>query len=87
MYQLTADIKFTELCEEIDYWKLRALKAELTAKEWQDKYSQQSNEMLQNAQKGVANALMFALHCSDDEKGNLVIKKEDRKKLAKTFKK
>ena len=69
----TADIKFLELCDEIDYWKERAKQAEEDAKYWQEEYSKHLNEGLVSAKKGVANALMFALSVRDDENGNLVI--------------
>ena len=81
----TIDLKFSDLCDEIDYWKIEA-------KYWKDEYDnllkediKKSNESLEHAQKGVANALMFALSATDDEKGNLVISKKDRKKLAESF--
>lgn len=82
----TADIKFIDLCEEIDYWRERAEKAEKDSKHWQEEYSKQLDSSLKSAQKGVASALMLALSVKDDENGNLVIEKEDRQKLAKTFK-
>jgi hypothetical protein len=82
----TVDAKFFELCEEIDYWKERAQKAEADTKYWQDQYSIHLKESLLSAQKGVANALMLALSVKDDENGNLVIEKKDRKTLAKNFK-
>jgi len=78
----TIDYKFAELCDEIDvledrveYWKSRY--NELMAES-----IKQSNENIDTAKKGVANALMFALSVKDDESGNLVISKEDRKLLA-----
>lgn len=82
----TADIKFLDLCEEIDYWKERAEAAEADAKYWKDEYSKHLSESLASAQKGVANALMFALSVRDDENGNLIIDKENRKELAKNLK-
>jgi hypothetical protein len=82
----TADIKFLDLCDEIDYWKERAMQAEKDAEYWQQEYSKHLNESLVSAQKGVANALMFALSVRDDENGNLVIDKENREKLAKNYK-
>jgi hypothetical protein len=81
----TVDIKFLDLCDEIDYWKERAEKAEKDAKYWQEEYSKHLNESLASAQKGVANALMFALSVRDDENGNLVINKDDRKMLAENY--
>lgn len=81
----TIDIKFSELCEEIDYWKERAKYAEESAEDWKNQYTTLLNESLATAQKGVANALMFALHATDDENGNLVISKDSREKIAKTY--
>jgi hypothetical protein len=40
------------------------------------------NDNLETAKQGVANALRFALLVSDDENGNLVISKDNRKDLA-----
>ena len=82
----TVDYKFAELCDEVDRWKDEA-------EYWQNKYDeevqrsiQQSNESMEAAKKGVANALMFALHVQDDENGNLVIPSDSRKKLAENYK-
>jgi len=81
----TADRTFYSLCEEID-----DLKDEVAY--WKEKYEtevQERNtewkERNENAMKGVANALRFALSVSDDENGNLVIDKESRKMLAETW--
>ena len=80
------DYKFAELCDEVDVWKDEA-------KYWKAKYDEeiqasikQSNESMDMAKKGVANALMFALSVKDDENGNMVIEKEDRKTLAEKWK-
>lgn len=81
----TIDIKFSELCDEIDFWKERSEQAEQDAEYWKNQYQTLLNESLINAKKGVANALMFALHATDDENGNLVIDKESRKKIAETY--
>lgn len=86
MEHRTADIKFLDLCEEIDYWKERAKKAEEDAEYWQTEYRKHLNESMISAKKGVANALMFALSVRDDEDGNLVINKDDREKLAENLK-
>lgn len=82
----TVDYKFAELCDEVDRWKDEA-------EYWKSKYDeeiqrsiQQSNESMEVAKKGVANALMFALHVQDDENGNLVIPSDSRKKLAENYK-
>jgi len=82
----TTELKFYELCDEIDYWKEKAKKAEDDAQYWKDQYSSFLNESLVSTQKGVANALMLALSVSDDENGNLIIDKETRKELAKNYK-
>lgn len=79
----TTELKFYELCDEIDYWKERTREAEAQAQYWQDEYSRHLNESLASAKEGVANALMFALSVRDDEKGNLVIPQKERKTLAK----
>lgn len=82
----TMDITFYSLCAEIDnlkeavaYWKemYETEKAE---------NNKQLKESLEQSKKGVANALMFAFSASDDEKGNLVISKENRKLLAENLK-
>lgn len=64
--------------EEVDYWKSK----------YEDEIKQQSiqsKQQLEEAQKGVANALMFALSVRDDENGNLVIPAEERKSLAENW--
>lgn len=61
--------------EEVEYWK--------------DKYESEirqqaieSKQRMEEAQRGVANVLMFALSVRDDENGNLIISKQDRKELS-----
>lgn len=86
MIMKTIDLTVSQLCEEIDYWKEQA---EYYKKRYEDEILQrsiESKERLLEAQKGVANALMFALNVKDDAYGNLVITKENRKTLAKQFK-
>jgi hypothetical protein len=82
----TADIKFHELCEEIDYWKHKAKKAEEEAEYYREEYSKLLNENLARSQQGVANALLFALSVKDDEEGNLILDKDSRKQLAERIK-
>ncbi len=82
----TVDLKFWELCDEIDYWKERAKHYE---KEYNDLLAEnaiQSKERLLDAQKGVANALRFALCIKDNADGSLSIDKKDRKFLAEGYK-
>ena len=81
----TIDYKFSELCDEVDKWKEEAEYWKSKYEEGLEKNIEQTNENLEMAQKGVANALSFALSCKNDENGNLVILSEDRKKLAKGF--
>lgn len=74
----TADIKFLELCEEIDFWKEQA---RYYKKEYEQQLQERSIESKQNlvdAQEGVANALRFALAVEDGENGELIINKENR---------
>ena len=81
----TIDIKFHELCEEIDYWKNQAnYYKDLYEKEVTQR-SIESKERLLQTQKDVANALRLALYATDDKDGNLVIDKESRKELAKNW--
>lgn len=81
----TVDVKFLQLCNEIDQWKDEANYWKDKYEELNKEYSQHLNQSLASAQKGVANALMFALHVKDDENGNLVIDKKSRKDLAETW--
>ncbi len=83
----TADRTFYSLCEEIDdlkeavaYWK-QMYETE------RDENTKQLNDRLEESKKEVANALMFALSVSDDENGNMVVSKENRKALAENWKK
>ena len=83
----TIDIKFHELCDEIDYWKGQAeYYKDLYEKEVMQR-NVESKERLLQTQKDVANTLMFALHATDDKDGNLVIDKKSREELAKNWKK
>jgi len=81
----TSDIKFQELCDEIDYWKERTKKAEENAEYWKNEYSIFLKESNISAKKNVATALLFALSAEDDKDGNLIIKKGNRKELANRF--
>ena len=74
----TIGLKFSELCEELDYYKDSADYWKKMYDEEIRKSSIRSTEALIEAKRGVANALKFALVATDDAKGNLVIKKEDR---------
>ena len=82
----TINIEFNRLCDEIDYWKDRADHFESMYKEEMAREAIAVNERLLEAKKGVANALMLALCVKDDENGNLIIEKEDRKALAENYK-
>ena len=82
----TADIKFVELCDEIDRWKAEAKYWKEMFEQERDERTELLNQNMLNAKKGVANALMLALHVKDDEEGNLVIDKDSRKELAESFK-
>ena len=86
MKQSAFDRTVQNLCESIDY-----LEAEVD--HWKTKYEEEirrqsieSKERLEEAQRGVANALMFALSVREDSAGNLVIPKEDRRILAENYK-
>ena len=81
----TIDIKFLQLCNEIDQWKDEANYWKERYEEINKEYSQHLNQSLDSAQKGVANALMFALSVKDDENGNLIISKKSRKDLSETW--
>lgn len=77
---------FYSLCEEIDDLKE-------AVKYWKNLYETERatnnkmlNDNLETAKQGVTNALKFALSFSDDENGNLVISKENRKDLADAIK-
>lgn len=81
----TTDKLFTNLCNKIDYLEEQVLY-------WKDKFEAEQatnnqilNENLAIAKKGLANAFLFAISASDDEHGNLVISKDNRKELAKNY--
>jgi hypothetical protein len=70
----TADIKFIELCNEIDYW-------EEEAKHWKDKYDKLNKEHFEMIDKNIKhNYTMF---------GNILkaLLSSDEKKLKENFKK
>ena len=81
----TTEKTFYSLCEEIDDLK----EAVEYYKNLYETERASNNKMLKDnldsAKKGVANALRFALSISDDENGNLVISKENRKDLAESW--
>jgi len=81
----TIDYKFSELCDEIDYWMNEAKHFESLYKKELQENNRVSNERMKEAQKGIANALMLVLSVKDDKEGNLIILKKDRKLLANNF--
>ncbi len=64
---LTADIKFFELCEEIDYWKSEAQKWENQYNEMVAKYNTLINDDIKHSQVMIGNLVKLAL-VSDEEK-------------------
>ena len=81
----TTEKTFYSLCQEIDDLKE-------TVEYYKHLYETERatnnlmlKENLLSANQDVANALRLALCVSDDENGNLVISKEDRKYLAKNW--
>jgi len=66
------------LTAEVDYWRKKFEEERL-------ENMALINQQLENSQKGIANALLFALSVRDDENGNLVINKDDRKTLAENW--
>jgi hypothetical protein len=83
----TSDVKFIDLCDEIDYWKEKCKKAEADAEYWRGCYADHLHESIKSAEQGVAKALMFALHATDDANGNLIITPESRIELKESFEK
>lgn len=75
-----------DLCNQIDYWKDKAMTYKKLYEDEIKQRSIESNERLEDAKRGVGQALMFALSVKDDQDGNLIINKEDRKLLAKGYK-
>lgn len=74
-----------DLCDEVDYWKEQAI---YYKKQYEDELAATSFRLhadLENAKKGVANALMFALSVRDNEDGSLSISKEDRINLSESL--
>jgi len=82
----TADMKFIELCDEIDYWKDQAEYYKTKYEEEIQRSVEDANRQLEESKRGVANALMFALSVKDNEDGSLSISSEDRKQLAENYK-
>lgn len=63
------------LKEEVEFWKLKYEEERITN-------SNILNQNLESSKKELASTLMFAMSCSDNENGDLVITKENRKNLA-----
>jgi hypothetical protein len=79
------DMTVYSLCDKID-------RLEDEVAHWRQKYENEVSERNaewkergDEAMKGVANALMFALSVSDDANGNLVISKDNRQNLAENW--
>ena len=82
----TIDRKFSELCEEIDFWKGEAKRYKNLYEIEVEKNVDILNKQLKDSQRGVANALMLALSINDNKDGSLSISSEDRKRLSKNIK-
>ena len=82
----TVDVKFFELCDEIDHWKRRAAEAEKEANYWKTEYHNHIRTSLVRTNRDIANMLTLALHVTDDENGNLVISKESREEMVEQIK-
>ena len=81
----TIDIKFSQLCDEIDHWKEEA-------EYWKDKFKSLDLEMrnrlakdFQESKRGIGQMLSLALSVKEGKDGSLVIPKEKRKSLSKTL--
>jgi len=81
----TTEKTFYSLCEEIDDLKEAVEYYKNLYETEKASNNKMLNDNLDSAKKGVANALRFALSISDDENGNLVISKENRKDLAENW--
>lgn len=81
----TIDRVVLDLCEEIDYWKEQAKYWKTRAEELQQEQIQDTNKRYQEAMKGIANGLSLALAIKEDVNGNLIIDKESREELSKTW--
>jgi len=81
----TTEKTFYSLCEEIDDLKEAVEYYKNLYETERASNNKMLNDNLDSAKKGVANALRFALSISDDENGNLVISKENRKDLAESW--
>jgi len=77
----TIEIKFNDLCDEIDYWKDKANCYKKQFEEERKARSMLLNETMMSAKKVVANALMLALSVEDNKDGGISISKENRKQL------
>lgn len=82
----TIDIKFFELCDEIDYWKARAAEAEKEVEYWRSECHKIRQTSMDRTNRDIANMLTLALNITDDEDGNLVIPKENREKMVEQIK-
>lgn len=82
----TANLKFLQLCEEIDYWKGKSQHWEEEYKKLLAEYHSFLNESNENVRKAVCQSLLLALSVEDNKDGSLSISKENRELLAKSFK-
>ena len=82
----TVDIKFNELCDEIDYWKSEADHWKSEFEKERDSHIELLNDSIERSRKGIGQALALALVVRDNPDGSLSISKEDRESLAKNLK-
>lgn len=79
------DLLVSQLCREIDH-------LQESVEYWRNKYEEEKklydnmlSQNLADAQKGLGQALMFALSVKDSENGDLVIPAENRELFAKSL--
>lgn len=77
----TADIKFLDMCEEIDRWKNEAAYYKEKYEEELQRNVEASNRSMQIAKQGVADALMLSLNIKEGDGGSLVIDSAAREAL------
>lgn len=58
----TADLKFLELCDEIDYWKDVAQKEKEDATHWRNEYNHLLNSQLNHSKEMVGTMLKGLLN-------------------------
>jgi hypothetical protein len=77
-----ADFLFSQLCDEVDYWKQEAEYWKQKYEKERTEFSKHVDDQIKDANKQIGTLLSFALNITDNADGSLSMSAEKRAELA-----